>query len=50
MSRANRLSEAFAAEALTLPPQGDLVVLRAASPALAEELPRERLLFGRILS
>jgi 16S rRNA (guanine1207-N2)-methyltransferase len=45
MSRTNRLSEAFAAEALSLPPEGDLVVLRAASPALAEELPRERLLF-----
>ena len=49
MSRTNRLSQAFADEALPLPPEGDLVVLRAASPelapALTQALPRARLLF-----
>lgn len=45
MSRSDRLSLAFAAEALTPPPEGDLVVLRAAGADLAEVLPRDRLVF-----
>lgn len=45
MARADRLALAFEAGALTLPPSGDVVVLRAAAPILAEALPRERLLF-----
>lgn len=44
MARADRLSLAFATGALTLPPEGDLVALRAASPALAEVAPPARLL------
>ncbi len=45
MARADRLALAFETGALTLPPSGDVVVLRAAAPRLAEVLPRERLLF-----
>lgn len=45
MARADRLALAFETGALTLPPSGDVVVVRAAAPALAEVLPRERLVF-----
>lgn len=45
MSRLDRISHAFLAGVLDAPPEGDVLAVRASSPALAEALPARRLVF-----
>ncbi|MBP7243418.1 methyltransferase [Amaricoccus sp.] len=45
MSRTDRATAAFASGELAAPEAGDVLLIRAATPALAEALPHDRLLF-----